>query len=183
MGLDQKIVRVNNTDLEKFYALNRGEIVAPHNPDLDQDYIDETRRHYLELQALYTDAAKNSNRNANVYRERMEELFAPYSESSIWYGRKDNHVHEWIISTHDFEETNLEYVLIDPEALLNDLKTVIDDPDKAHEVLPTRPGFFFGDTEYDGYYFQEVKVLHEVLVGERDKGYFENHSYFYWSWW
>lgn len=34
---------------------------------------------------------------------------------------------------------------------------VIEDPTVAKAVLPTMPGFFFGSTEYDEYYLQDVK--------------------------
>lgn len=88
-----------------------------------------------------------------------------------------------LISIAGLKETNLDYVLIDPNVLLSDLKTVLDNHDLAPKILPTQSGFFFGNTEYSEYYFDSVKNLYEVLLAEKEKGYFEDCSYFYWSWW
>jgi hypothetical protein len=34
---------------------------------------------------------------------------------------------------------------------------VLENPKKAHELLPTRAGFFFGSTDYDEWYFKDVE--------------------------
>lgn len=185
MGLDQKIIKVDNTDLEKFYVINNRAIIAPHNPDLNHDYINTTAVEYQDLEESYNKALGNDHPDAYSYREQMNELVKPYSEddNDIWLGRKENHIHQWVINTHSIDETNLDYVLIDPQALLDDLETVIENPDRASEVMSTRSGFFFGGTEYDECYFDSVKALHEVLTEEKNQGNFDNHSYFYWSWW
>jgi hypothetical protein len=41
--------------------------------------------------------------------------------------------------------------------LLNVCEKVLDDPDLAEELLPTSSGFFFGSTDYDEYYEQELR--------------------------
>lgn len=186
MGLDQQILRVKDIDLNKFYALKGSAIIAPHNPDLDQDYINTTAQKCKELEELYTKALSEDDPDANVYRERIDELLVPYDERTIWYGRKENHIHQWVINSNSHENighTNLDYVLIDPNALLSDLKTVLDNHDLAPKILPTQSGFFFGDTEYSDYYFEDVEHLYEVLLAEKEDGYFDSCSYFYWSWW
>lgn len=38
---------------------------------------------------------------------------------------------------------------------------VLDNHDKAEELLPTMSGFFFGSTDYDEYYFDDVKQVLE----------------------
>ena len=53
--------------------------------------------------------------------------------------------------------------------LLESLKAVVADKNNATKVLPTQGGFFFGGTDYDEYYFKEVKdtiKLLEKLVKE-----------------
>jgi len=40
---------------------------------------------------------------------------------------------------------------------------VVEDPGLAEELLPTQSGFFFGGTNYDQYYWQDLKVTLEVL--------------------
>jgi hypothetical protein len=34
---------------------------------------------------------------------------------------------------------------------------MIKDPTKAQELLPTTDGFFFGSTDYDEYYYKDIK--------------------------
>ena len=40
----------------------------------------------------------------------------------------------------------------------------------AEELLPTASGFFFGGTEYDEYYFEQVVETLEVLEKELESG-------------
>jgi hypothetical protein len=46
----------------------------------------------------------------------------------------------------------------------------IEDPTVAKELLPTQEGFFFGSTEYDQYYLQDIEetiaIIEEALAGE-----------------
>lgn len=41
---------------------------------------------------------------------------------------------------------------------------VIEDASVAKELLPTRPGFFFGSYEYDEYYLKDVADTHDWVV-------------------
>ena len=43
--------------------------------------------------------------------------------------------------------------------LRNRCQIVLDNHDKAEELLPTMNGFFFGSTDYDEYYFGDVKQV------------------------
>lgn len=47
--------------------------------------------------------------------------------------------------------------LSDAEELLECCNKVLADPSKAEDILPTCSGFFFGNTDYDEYYFSDVK--------------------------
>ena len=40
---------------------------------------------------------------------------------------------------------------------------VIHDPSTAQELLPTQSGFFFGVTDYDEYYLEDLKQTKEIL--------------------
>lgn len=200
MGLSQQIVRVANSNLEKFYVINHDTIIAPDNPYLDHDYIRDKGTVYRDLEKSYNKALGDNDPEAEVYRKRMDELLAPYDEATVWSGRKENHIHQWVIDFHNTEEveahlwvidayrhrindTNLDHILIDPDQLLGDLETVIKNPESAPEIMPTSSGFFFGSTDYDKFYFEDVMALHKTLNTEKKQGYFNNHSYFYWSWW
>lgn len=56
---------------------------------------------------------------------------------------------------------------------------VIDKPEICHELLPCAEGFFFGGTDYDQWYYEDLvetkKILTEALKSE-DDGHFEYQS-------
>lgn len=59
---------------------------------------------------------------------------------------------------------------------------VVANPEVCQELLPTTEGFFFGGTEYDEWYLDDVKAteraLTEILDREKDEG-----EYYYQSSW
>lgn len=56
----------------------------------------------------------------------------------------------------------------------------IEDTAKAEELLPTESGFFFGGTDYDEYYVEDlkntIKILDECLWAENKEGNFYYHN-------
>lgn len=52
----------------------------------------------------------------------------------------------------------------DIEVLLYRCNEVLNDHNKASELLPTTSGFFFGSTEYDEYYFDDVKQVKNYII-------------------
>lgn len=61
---------------------------------------------------------------------------------------------------------------------------VIANPELAEELLPTRAGFFFGGTDYDSYYYEQICEAIPILqkiVDEHNK--YENVSYEYIASW
>ena len=59
---------------------------------------------------------------------------------------------------------------------------IINNPTVAKALLPTQEGFFFGSTEYDQWYFGDLKETVTVLEAELAKGNARDH-YEYWSSW
>lgn len=51
----------------------------------------------------------------------------------------------------------------DAEVLLSRCNQVLKDHSKASELLPTMSGFFFGSTEYNEYYFKDVKEVRDYV--------------------
>lgn len=51
----------------------------------------------------------------------------------------------------------------DVEELIRRCEVVLADHSKAHELLPTQSGFFFGSTDYDEWYFRDVKNCLEQM--------------------
>jgi hypothetical protein len=74
--------------------------------------------------------------------------------------RKANAIHNWFVQNvqkgvddcGDYEVSEEEL-----RRLLKDVEAVLKDKSKAPEILPTTDGFFFGDTDYDEYYFDDLK--------------------------
>jgi hypothetical protein len=52
-----------------------------------------------------------------------------------------------------------------------------------NDILPTTPGFFFGSTDYDEYYYQDTKDTIEFLEKEMDADGKFNGDYYYEASW
>ena len=59
----------------------------------------------------------------------------------------------------------------------------IEDPSVARVLLPTQDGFFFGGTEYDQWYYQDVKDTVEIIEKVLAKTEFEHEIVMYSSSW
>lgn len=78
---------------------------------------------------------------------------------NVGYWRKANQIHAWFVENvqESVDECQESYVSREDLILLRDTcKLVLSKRSKAPELLPTRSGFFFGSTEYDEGYFQDL---------------------------
>ena len=115
-----------------------------------------------------------AQRYASSYNDRDAELVEAMSKlpipkgighaktikADVMYWRKANAIHEWFVkNVQDGEDDCREYwVSLDKLLeLLAVCKEVYADHDKAEDLLPTQEGFFFGDTEYSDWYFENIK--------------------------
>lgn len=92
----------------------------------------------------------------------------PNSENvELIYWRKANQVLNWFdrnCANNSLENcVPVSVTTYDLMNLLIDVNTVLDDNSKAEELLPTTSGFFFGGTEYDEWYFDDLKYTKEKL--------------------
>ena len=68
------------------------------------------------------------------------------------------------------------------EELLRIVNAVLTDHSKAEELLPVQSGFFFGSTDYDEYYFQDLETTKQILEKTmEDQG--SDFDYYYRSSW
>jgi hypothetical protein len=89
----------------------------------------------------------------------------------VGYWRKANHIHKWFVDNVQDGEDNCADYYVGREAL-NELRRrcqqVLDFRHLAVDNLPTAEGFFFGNTDYDEYYFnsveQTVKIIDAALL-------------------
>lgn len=95
------------------------------------------------------------------------EFLEPKSVSfEAMYWRKANHIHKWFVDNVQDGEDNCGTYYVDREKLEELYKLICDvlkfkgkknANEKADELMPTTSGFFFGGTEYDEYYWQELE--------------------------
>jgi len=100
----------------------------------------------------------------------------------LFYWRKANQFHKWFVDNIQKGKDDCEKYEVTEEQLyrlLDDINEVLGktpkdkliihltdegfDIDKAKELLPTTSGFFFGGTEYDKYYFEDLIETKEFL--------------------
>ena len=89
-----------------------------------------------------------------------------YIEEEIGSWRKANAIHNWFVDNVQDGKDNCEYHYVSDEKLeelLNIVNQILNDHDLAEELLPTQNGFFFGSTDYDEWYFEDLKDTKEIL--------------------
>ena len=84
----------------------------------------------------------------------------------VAYWRKANQIMRWFTRHPDWNEDKQEVELSgkDISALVDLCKLVLADHSKAEQLLPTMEGFFFGGTDYDEYYFSNLKDTIDMLT-------------------
>lgn len=92
--------------------------------------------------------------------ERIKSERIRYIVEEVAYWRKANQIHNWFVANVQGGVDNCQssYVGRDNlEELLDLCKQVDSDNELADSLLPTTSGFFFGGTEYDEWYFKDIK--------------------------
>ena len=141
---------------------------------------------YLLSDATSKEISKNIH---NMFPE-LGEPSASYNDGlyevstvvvNIGYWRKANHIHHWFVKyIQDGTDDCGDYTVTwhDLVQLRAMCQAVIDDPEKANDLLPTSSGFFFGGTDYDEWYFKDVqhtidiinKIDAQLMTGQLDTG-------------
>ena len=110
-------------------------------------------------------------------------------EAEFKYWCKANQIHNWFVTYAQDGVDECQETEIDP-ALLYQLRdtcaAVLASPDQASVLLPSTGGFFFGNTSYDEWYFDQVKETHQWLNNFLLKETFEvlkDWSFYYRSSW
>lgn len=85
-------------------------------------------------------------------------------EAAYW--RKANQIHAWFVNNVQDGEDECrphEVGMEQLKELVDTCKKVLANPELAPELLPSQSGFFFGGTDYDEYYFSDLKNTVEQL--------------------
>lgn len=117
--------------------------------DQDQPVRDGVREHFPELAG---DAWADNP---------VQEVTA-----QVGYWRKANQIHKWFVDHVQGGEDECRPHSVSRENLIQLREictTVLADPRQAAELLPTASGFFFGSTDYDHYYQQDLESTVAII--------------------
>lgn len=111
----------------------------------------------------------------------------PTKKEEVAYWRKANQIRCWFVN-HDIidGDSNCTPFVVtkeDLEELISDCKAVLKNPELAEEIMPTQSGFFFGSTDYDEYYLQDLEdTIAQVskILAETN---WEEDEIIYYEWW
>ena len=118
------------------------------------------------------------------YSEFEYPVFSVFEEVAYW--RKANAIHGWFVDNVQNGVDNCGYYEVTKEKLEELLlltRAVLDYPKLAPKILPTREGFFFGSTEYDEYYFEDLRHTEKVLKKVLEETNWEREMVVYHSSW
>lgn len=191
MGLDMYLDKVRKVDknatLKKINAVN--EYYGWR--ERDDKYRDYSMKKWcgVDISEVDMELAKKYE-DEYIHRYAAWDPDYEYSFRSVYqeiaYWRKANQIHSWFVENvqngvddcGSYEVTKEQL-----EELLDLCEAVKEKPKLAHKLLPTQSGFFFGSTEYDEWYMQDIdntiKQLKKVLK-ETD---FDNWIVFYTASW
>ena len=113
-----------------------------------------------------------------------------YVVEEVGYWRKANHIHKWFVDNVQSGKDDCGEYYIKEDQLANLLETckeVLKDKDRASKLLPTTSGFFFGTTDYDPQYFDDVQntvnIIESLFEPDLDGGsYLKGDIYYHSSW-
>lgn len=120
------------------------------------DFMKPEERHTIAI-------SRGGTIRSDIKPERIS-----YVIEQVAYWRKSNQIHAWFVKHVQDGKDECQEAYVSREQLgelLELCQTVIESPERAAELLPTQPGFFFGGTEYGDDYFDDLKQTIEMLKG------------------
>ena len=109
-----------------------------------------------------------------------------YVEEEVGYWRKANAIHRWFVENVQKGEDDCKTypVTLTQLITLRDLcQEVLNSKavELAEATMPTKSGFFFGNTEYDDYYFDDlkstIKIVDWILEEDNMEGTYSTYTY------
>lgn len=104
-------------------------------------------------------------------------------KEQVGYWRKANAIHKWFVDNIQEGKDDCKAYEVSKESLKtlrNLCREVLDHPELATEKLPPHDGFFFGSTETDEGYLNDlestIQIIDEVLSEDNDHAWFEYRS-------
>jgi len=166
MGLDMylySVPKIEGMDLEAILNANtRLATLEKDDPDLYQK-------------------VKGYIRHFEQFGHRWDSLL-----TEVAYWRKANQIHRWFVqNVQDGQDNCLPYEVKEPHlvVLRNACELIITGKEEPRDMLPTQPGFFFGNTDYDDYYYLQIRETFDMLDNLLQNFSFEQNTLFYQSSW
>jgi hypothetical protein len=103
-----------------------------------------------------------------------------YIIEDVGYWRKANQIHQWFVQNIQKDVDDCGEYGVDSnqlKELLKICKEIKEDNSKASILLPTQEGFFFGNTEYNDWYFKDVEdtiAIIEPLIECKEEIYYHS---------
>jgi len=163
MGLDMYLVRKKYIGAKYEHRQVKGKVeieIAGKKLPIEFDkisYIEEDVGYWRKANAIhkwFVDNVQDGNDDCREYYvdiDKLEELLNICKEIKEKAILKDGKVH------NGSKIENGKWVPIMEEG------KIIINPEICEELLPTEEGFFFGGTEYDEYYMQDIEYTIELL--------------------
>lgn len=109
-------------------------------------------------------------KKVNVNPKRLS-----YIVEQVGYWRKANQIHRWFVENiqKGKDDCGEYYVSVEQlKELMFLCKSVRDIKEMKSALLPTQDGFFFGSTDYDGYYEHDInstiEIIEQILIEEEN---------------
>lgn len=139
---------------------------------------------------MYLNARRHLWYNEDSLKSQVAEAFPELGDVDVkevvveaGYWRKANAIHKWFVDNvqNGVDDCGTYEVSTEKiQELLALVVEVLQNRKKSSDLLPTQSGFFFGQTEYDQWYFQDLeltkKILENLLEPKWERWYFEYHS-------
>ena len=87
-------------------------------------------------------------------------------EMKVGYWRKSNQIHQYFVDNCQGGEDDCRISYVDRDKLVELLdlcKQVLVDHSQAEDLLPVQSGFFFGNIEYNEWYYSDLSDTVEIL--------------------
>ncbi|WP_349533742.1 hypothetical protein [Leuconostoc citreum] len=99
--------------------------------------------------------------------------------------RKANQIRQWFVSHFDQDSDEQLRISLKEDAidaLIAEIELVLQNPELAPYLMPTSDGFFFGSTDYDEDYFEELRDTLQYLINDFEYDP-DKEQIFYIEWW
>ncbi len=135
--------------------------------------------HYKQDDRQIVEVKQNGVTSQTINPTRVK-----YITEEIGYWRKANAIHKWFVDNVQggVDDCRESYVSIEQLGeLLAACREVVSNKNKSKELLPTQSGFFFGNTEYDEWYFNDIEHTIEICENAIRDSETDSWSDFYYS--